>query len=168
MSDREEQLQEQYERQLHQQNLGSQNGSNAPETLKYVSKPEDIDSPVEALEWINSKSTSTANLEKEDVRSKEFVIEYNRVMSTANIPPSYGITGHLRAVIYDDLDEFKTPLSTGDIVELEGFAEVGKESSTRSKEGWATETVTKDTTESIVRDNNKDSKSKGLLGRIRG
>ncbi len=167
MSDREQEIQEQYERQLHQGNLSGQGQTNAPETLKYVSKPEDIESPVEALEWINSKSTSTANLEEEDVRSKEWVIEYNREMSTMDHPPTYGVTGHLRAVMYDDVSEFKEPLSPGDNVELEGYSEIGKEASTRSKDGWATETATRDTKESIVRDENADKNSGGLLARIR-
>jgi len=164
-----EDRQEQYERQLHMNNLQPKQDSNAPETLKYISEPEDVDSPRESLEWINSKSTSTANLETEDVDSKEWVIEYHQLLSRMNTPPKYGIRGHRRAVMYDDPNGYEMPLSQDERLEVEGFAEIGKESSTRSKEGWGTETATKDTTESIVRDNdNTSSGAGGLLGRIRG
>jgi len=168
-SEREKQMQEQYEKQLHQGNLqmGAE-GSNAPETLKYVAKPEDIESPIDNFDWVNSRSTSTTNLEEEDVRSKEWVIEYHRRMSLAQFPPDYGVSGHLRAYVYDDKAEYQHPMSEADKMGLEGFSEVGKESSMRSKDGWATETATRDTTESIVRDENDDGGRGGLLGRIRG
>jgi len=161
-------FEEQREHELHASQLGGgQNGNNAPETLKYVSKPEDIDSPIEALEWINSKSTSTANLDPEDVRSKEWVLEYHQLMARFEHPPEYGLTGHLRAYVFDDKDEFAHPLAPSDMLEVEGYTEIGKESTTRSKDGWATETATRDTRESIVR-NNEDDSGSGLLGRIRG
>jgi len=168
MSKRQEEMQEQFERSIHQGNINSPGDSNAPETLKYVSQPEDIESPVKSLEWINSRSTSTTNLSEEDVRSKEWVIEYHRLMAKAQRPPDYGITGHRRAWVYDDPEEYKMPLSPGDELETEGFSEIGKESSNRSKEGWATETATRDTKESIVRDDSEDDGSSGILGRIRG
>lgn len=166
--DIEKQREKQFERQVHQGNLQQPGDSNAPETLKYVSKPEDIDSPVEALEWINSRSTSTTNLSEEDVRSKEWTIEYHRLMSQMQLPPAYGITGHRRAWVYDDVDEYRMPLDQNEQLETEGFAEVGKESSNRSKDGWATETATKDTKESIMRDDTDEGGSSGLLGKIRG
>jgi len=165
---RDEEMQEQFERSIHQGNINAPGDSNAPETLKYVSKPEDIQSPVEALEWINSRSTSTTNLSQADVRSKEWVIEYHRLMAKAQLPPPYGMTGHLRAWVYDDPNEYQLPLTPGDELETEGFSEIGKESSNRSKEGWATETATRDTKESIVRDDSEESSSGGILSRIRG
>lgn len=164
--DVEEREQKQFERSVHQGNLQMAGESNAPETLKYVSQPEDIDSPVEALEWINSRSTSTTNLSEEDVRSKEWVIEYHRLMSQMERPPSYGVAGHRRAWMYDDVDEFKVPLGPNEELKTEGFAEIGKESSNRSKEGWATETATKDTKESIMRDDTDESGGGGLLSRL--
>lgn len=166
-SQREKEMQEQFERQVHQGNLQGVQDSNAPETLKYVSQPEDIDSPVEALEWINSRSTSTTNLSSEDVRSKEWVIEYHRLMAKLAHPPQYGITGHRRAWVYDDPDEFRMPLGHGKELETEGFSEIGKESSHRSEDGWATETATKDTKESIMRDDTEDNGGGGLLDRFR-
>lgn len=164
-----EREQERYEKGLHQNNLGMPGeDSNAPETLKYVAKPEDIDSPIENFEWVNSRSTSTTNLTEEDVRSKEWVIEYHRRMSLLQHPPDYGVVGHLRAYVYDDADEYALPIDEGGKMGLEGFSEVGKESSMRSKDGWATETATRDTKESIVRDENDSGGRGGLLGRIRG
>lgn len=159
---------EQFKRQVHQGNFQTAEDSNAPETLKYVSKPEDIESPVEALEWINSRSTSTTNLSEEDVRSKEWVIEYHRLMSQMERPPAYGIKRHRRAWVYDSVDEYKEPLGPNEELKTEGFSEIGKESSARSKDGWATETSTKDTKESIMRDDTDESGGGGLLSRIRG
>jgi len=153
---------------LHQGNLGNARGdSNAPETLQYVSQPEDIDSPVESLEWINSKSTSTANLTSDDVMSKKWKLEYSREIATTPYPPAYGIKGHLRAYMYDDKSEYRMPLDTDKKVETEGFMEVGKESNTRSKDGWGVETATKDTQESIVRNDEDKSGGSGILGRFK-
>jgi len=158
---------EQQRRQIHMsQATGPAGDSNAPETLKYVSKPEDIESPIEALEWINSKSTSTANFDPEDVRSKEWVLEYHQLMARMERPPDYGISGHLRAFVYDDVSEYRKPLKPSERLEVEGFTEVGKESSTRSKDGWGVETSTKDTKESIVRGEDQNG-SGGILGRLK-
>lgn len=163
----EEYVDEQRKHELHTGNLhGSSDDTKAPEALKYVSKPEDIDSPIAALEWINSKSTSTANLDPEDVRSKEWVLEYHQLMARMEHPPEYGLTGHLRAYVFDDKEEYRKPLDPTDQLEVEGFTEIGKESTTRSKDGWGTETTLKDTKESIVRDDKEDS-SGGILGRVR-
>lgn len=159
----------QQRRQIHMNQVSGQAGnSNAPETLKYVSQPEDIDSPIEALEWINSKSTSTANFEPEDVRSKEWVLEYHQQIARMERPPTYGVKGHLRAYMYDDAGEFKMPLKAEEQLEVEGFTEVGKESSTRSKDGWGVETSTKDTKESIVRDEEQTGGRGGILGKFTG
>lgn len=138
-----------------------------PETLKYISQPEEeIESPTEALEWINTKSASTANLNKEDVQSKPWILEYHQLLSRMEHPPEYGLSGHLRAWAYDAADEYRDPLSTSEMLDVEGFSEVGKLAITRSKDGWGVETSTKDTKESIVRDG-KESKSglRGLLSR---
>jgi len=59
-----------------------------------------------------------------------------------------------------------TELSTEDLLEIEGYTEIGKEATARSKDGWGVETSTKDTKESIVRGENDESG--GLLGRFRG
>lgn len=157
------------EHQIHTQNLGRPGGQDddkAPQTLKYVSEPEDIDAPIEALEWINSKSASTANLEPEDVRSKEWVLEYFQLLARLEHPPEYGLTGALRAWAYDDKEQFRQPLKPSDRLKTEGFTEVGKEAKTRSKDGWGVETATRDTKESIVRGKEEES-SGGILGRLR-
>lgn len=146
---------------------GQGGNSNAPETLKYISKPEDIETPLEALGWINSKSTSTANLAPEDVDSKKWVLEYHQLLARVIRPPTYGIRGLRRCWAYDDPEAYAEPLEPDDMLEVEGFAEIGKESTTRSKEGWGTETATRDTRESIVRDDKSDSNGGGLLSRFR-
>lgn len=164
--DRQDEIQEQFEKSMHQGNIQMGQDTNAPETLKYVAKPEDIDSPVDPLEWINSRSTSTTNASPEDVRSKEWVIEYHRLMSQFERPPEYGVTGPLRAYVCDSAAENKAPLGPNEQLEVEGYSEIGKESSMRSRDGWATETATRDTTESIVRDENEEGSSSGLLGML--
>ncbi len=168
MSSREEERRQHEEHQIHTQNLGRPEGNEdqAPSTLKYVSEPEDIDAPLDALEWINSKSASTANLEPEDVRSKEWVLEYFQLIARNEYPPEYGLTGPLRAWAYDDSEEYRKPLKPSDRLETEGYTEIGKEAKTRSKDGWGVETATRDTKESIVRGKDDDS-SGGLLGRLR-
>lgn len=165
----EEMRQRQQESERHNQNLARHTDENtkAPETLKYISEPEDsVDSPTNALKWINSKSASTANLSVEDVRSKDWVLEYHQLLARMEHPPEYGLTGHLRAWAYNSRNEYRRPLSSSDLLETEGYTEIGKEATTRSKEGWGVETSTKDTKESIVRDD-KDGGSGGILGRLR-
>lgn len=154
---------------FHQTNLGRMGDDDkAPESLKYISEPEEsVESPTDALEWINSKSASTANLSTDDVRSKDWVLEYHQLLSRMEHPPEYGLTGHLRAWAYDSIDEYRQPLASSDLLETEGYTEIGKEATTRSKEGWGVETSTSNTQESIVRDDKQSSKG-GLLGRIRG
>lgn len=169
MTDRATEIKEQQEHQRHQTNLArpSSDDDTAPETLTYISEPEDIDPGVDALEWINSKSSSTANLTEEDVRSKEWILEIHQLVAPMEHPPEYGLTGHLRAWAYDDREEFKKPRSVTDRMKTEGAKEVARESNTRSKEGWGVETATRDTKESIVRDGDSDGGG-GLLGRLRG
>lgn len=138
----------------------------APETLKFVSQPEDINSPSEALEWINSKSASTTKLSSEDVRSDEWVIQYFQLLARMERPPHYGITGHRRAAIHGDISAFKRPIEPSDKLEFEAFAELGNLNVKKSEEGWNVETSTADTKESIMRkDENKQNN--GILGRFR-
>lgn len=168
MSSRENERRQHEEHQIHTQNLGrpEDQDDTAPQTLKYVSEPEDIEAPIDALEWINSKSASTSNLEPEDVRSKEWVLEYFQLLARLEHPPEYGLKGPLRAWAYDDSEEYRKPLKPSDRLETEGFTEVGKEAKSRSKDGWGVETATKDTKESIVRGKESDS-SGGILGKLR-
>jgi hypothetical protein len=161
-------MSEAQERQLHGGQLqGPAGDSNAPAVLEYTAEPEEIDAPIDELAWFNSKSTSTTNLEEEDIQSKEWVLEYHKEFAAMQRPPNYGIHGHFRAFVYDDTDEWARPIVPTERLEVEGYGEMGKEQSARSKEGWLTETATRDTKESIVRDE-KDSGGGGLLGRIRG
>lgn len=156
-----------FERQVHSSALARKNQErDAPETLKYVSEPEDIDSPAEALAWINSKSASTTNLSNEDVRSEEWVIQYFQLLARMNKPPHYGISGHRRAWAHGDLAAFERPLEPDDKLEFEGFAELGNLTTKKSEDGWGVETSTRDTTESIMRKDDGESKS-GWFGRFR-
>lgn len=161
-----------YERtQLHQSNLGhpQEDDDRAPETLKFIAKPErKVEAPVEGLNWIASKSTSTANFEPEDVRSREWVMEYHSLLSPLEHPPKYGITGHLRAIVFDDFDEYKEPLTPEDYIKMEGMLEVGKENTSRSKRGWGVKETTRDTRESFVHNEDEGRKARsGLLGRLK-
>jgi len=163
-----EQIDEARRQERHDMNLGRAGDQDkTPETLKYISQPEEsVESPTEALAWINSKSASTANLSLEDVRSKDWVLEYHQLLSRMEHPPQYGLAGHLRAWAYDDPTEAREPLSSAQLLETEGYTEIGKEATTRSKEGWGVETSTRDTKESIVRDDKETSG--GILGKLRG
>jgi len=163
-----ERIAEQREHNIHQTNLSAANGdgSNAPETLKYISEKEDIDAPLAPLEWINSKSTSTANLSEEDVRSKEWVLEIHQMLARMDKPPEYGIKGHLRAFVLGSEEAYEHPMSPDERIETEGYTELGKQAFTRSKGGWGTETATRDTKESIVR-GKENGGGGGLLGRFR-
>lgn len=138
----------------------------SPATLQYISEPEDVETPVDAVSWANSKTASTANLSEEDVKSKSWVIEYHQLIGKCAHPPEYGLTGPLRAWAYDDYTEWRTPLDARDDLKLEGFSETAKEAKTRSKDGWGVETATRDTKESIVRGNESESGG-GLLGRFK-
>lgn len=169
MSEAEDERRAAEEHQIHTQNLGRppEQDDEAPATIKYISEQESVESPVEALEWINSKSASTANLSEEDVRSKEWVIEYFQLLAPLEHPPEYGLTGALRAWAYDDPNEYREPLKPSEQIKVEGYSEVGKEANSRSKEGWGVETATKDTKESIVRGKDGKKSGGGILGRLR-
>lgn len=142
-----------------------------PETLKFIAEPDDeVEPPVDGLGWLSGKSISTANFEEEDVRSREWVIEFYALLSQLERPTAEGLSGHRRAWAFDDPDATAEPLSPTEQLQVHGAGEVGKEAATRAKEGWATETGTADTRESIVRnpdDEGQDSRG-GILSRIRG
>lgn len=159
---------EQRDHETHMANL-RQDGravDRAPETLKYISEPEQIDSPSDALEWLNSKAASTTNLSTEDVRSKEWVVEYFQLLARMEMPPPYGLHGHRRGWAYGDVGEFRRPLTPDNKLDIEGFSELGKEASHRSKEGWGVETSTEERKESVLRKDDGKT-SGGLIDRFR-
>jgi len=160
---------EMQERQMHQGNLGAPaKDTNAPETLKFLAENGDEqEPPVDELKWLSTKSTSTAKFSSEDIRSREWIGEIHKEISTMSYPPVYGISGARRAFVYDDVEEFKAPIDASDRLAVEGYGEQAKESATRSEEGWGTEVATRDTKESIVRDE-KESSAGGLWGKIKG
>lgn len=144
----------------------------APETLKFIAEPSDqVDPEVDGLGWLSSKSTSTSRFTPEDTESREWVIEYDILLAKQPYPTQEGLSGHLRAWAANDPSEDKDPLSVADILQVEAAAETGKEASTRAREGWATETATADTRESIVRNEDVDdsgSSRGGLMSKLRG
>lgn len=156
------------EHQVHQQLLSRVNGdTNAPEALKYISEGiEGIDSPSEVLKFINSKATTTTQLSENDVRSKEWVIEYLQLIDQMDRPPHYGVHGTLRAWARGDREAAKEPLEPGDAMEFESFSEMGKLATKKSEGGWGVETATKDTVETLQR---KEERKKGnkILDRFR-
>lgn len=143
----------------------------APEALKYMADPADaVEAPVDGLEWLNSKSTSTSKFTPEDTESREWVIEYDIMLAKQPYPTEEGLSGHLRAWAADDAEAAEDPLSTAEILQIEAAAETGKEASTRAREGWASETALSDTRESIVRNPDDDrggSNRGGLMSRLR-
>lgn len=165
--DIEKQREKQFERQVHQGNLQvGDGGATGPEVLEYVSKLDGVDTPVESVDWMNNPSASTTKLSEEDTKSREWEIEFYLTMAPQGHPPKEGVTGALRAYVYDEPGESKTPLSQEELMELLGYGTTGKDSAKRSEGGWATETSTRDTNESIIRDDNGDGGRSGLLGRF--
>ena len=161
------------DQEVHQLNMQRREDDDrrAPETLKYIADPsEEVEPPVDGLDWVSSKSTSTSNLKEEDVRSREWVIEFMQLLSRLERPTTDGLSGHLRAYAFDDPEETDQPLSPSEKLRIEGAGEVGKEASTRARDGWATETATADTKESIVqtKDDEDGNTRGGLLSSMRG
>jgi hypothetical protein len=166
VEDRREENERERDARVHHAALSRQGSTGAPETLKYVSDPEDLDSPAEALEWINSKSASTTNLDHDDVRSKEWVVEYFQLLARMDKPPHYGVHGWRRAWARGDIDGREEPLEPGDALTFEGFGELGKLTTKKSEDGWGVETSTRDTKESIMRKDEQES-SGGIIDRFR-
>jgi len=163
-----EERQRDREQQLHAQHLAQAGDDDkGPETTRYISE-EEADGPVRGLDWMLSKTASTTNLEDERVEGDEWQIEIAAMLSRAAYPPPYGLTGSWRAWAHDDLDAALPAIDELEDVELEGFKQRGKDARHRSKGGWGVETSTRDTKESIVRDDRETNSSGGLLSRLRG
>lgn len=170
-SDREhrrEERQEQQEHQLHAAQLQTAGeDTDTPRVLEYLSEVDDVaDLRDDSLDQLTSKLASTANLDDETVAGKEWVGELQALLWKCRFPPEYGARGAFRAWMYDDLDEYRDPLSPGDVVEKEGYLHNYTLALTRSKDFKGPEMATKDTKESIVR--GKDKKGGGgILGRLK-
>ncbi|ELZ24899.1 hypothetical protein C475_11700 [Halosimplex carlsbadense 2-9-1] len=160
------------EYQLHGSNLGGNVGDdqNKAEILSQLSEISDLpigeEDPV--MGQLVSQLASTANLSEEDVRSKEWVFEYLRLINEAQYPPSYGITGARRAWVYDDASQHKEALVPEDDATLESFTDNAKRALTRSEDAKVIEESTRSVSESVVRDESQDENggSSGLLGRM--
>lgn len=155
------------EHQLHQANLGRQDGERgAHEILKYISEG-DVDEPSGVLSWFTSKISSTSNLGADDVKSREWRQEYQQLMARMERPPHYGTFGHRRAWARGAREGYREPLEPDDALAFEGYTEAGKMTLHKSKQGWGTETATRDVKESYVRKEDRKEAGGGLLSRFR-
>lgn len=170
-SERELRREEREEQQAHQihasqlQATGAED-TDTPRVLEYISEVDDVaELRDDSLDQLTSKLASTANLDDETVAGKEWVGELQALLWKCRFPPDYGARGAFRAWMYDDLDEYRDPLSPGDVIEKEGYLHNFTLALTRSKGFKGPEMATKDTKESIVR--GKDKKSGGgILERL--
>jgi hypothetical protein len=168
---RQEERERERQHRLHNNNL---KGAAAPdngkaEILKQLSEIDDLpidgDDPV--MGQLTSQLASTANLNGEDIRSKEWVFEYLKLLYLANYPPEYGITGDRRAFVYDDPQEYREPLDEEDQSMVEAYLDNAKRTLTRSEDAKVIEEATRTINESVVRDESDDSGSSGgILGRM--
>lgn len=161
-----EERERQRRQQLHAQALNRPDDDDGPATTRYISE-EDDDAPVDGLSWMLSKTASTTNLSKERVEGDEWELEIATLLSLQAYPPAYGLAGSWRAWAHDDPAADRKPLEQLDRVQTEGFKKRGKDARHRSKDGCGVETSTRDTKESIVRDNREDSGGGGILSRLR-
>lgn len=171
---REEAVQEEYERRLHQQNLSSppreDDESTTAEILRYLSEIDDLpigtDDPI--MGQLVSKLTSTANLTPEQVRSNEWVREYLLILYLCKHPTKEGMHGSDRAWAHDDVSEYREPLSAEDRMAIESFVTSSKLALTRSEDMEAVKESTRTVSESIVNDDSANSNSGGgILGRFK-
>jgi len=169
--DAKEEREKERKHRMHSQNLSGSvgDGQNSAEVLRQLSEIDDLpigeDDPV--MGQLTSTLASTANLSKEDVRSKEWVFEYIRLANEAQYPPQYGITGARRAWMYDDMEEYRMPQDNQDASTTEAFVDNAKRALTRSEDAKVIEESTRTVSESVVRDeSNDDGGSSGLLGRM--
>lgn len=164
--ERREEREKQRQQQLHAQALNRPDDEDGPATTRYISE-EDDDAPVDGLAWMLSKTASTTNLTEERVQGDEWELEIATLLSLQAYPPSYGLTGSWRAWAHADPSADRRPLEQLDRVGVEGFKKRGKDARHRSKDGWGVETSTRDTKESIVRDDREESGGGGILSRLR-
>lgn len=156
---------------MHSQNLSGQieDDQNKAEILSQLSEIDDlpIGSEDPVLGQLTSAIASTTNLGEDDLRSKEWVYEYLRVVHKAPYPPSYGITGARRAFVYDDMNEYREPLDSEDAATVEAFLDNAKRALTRSEDAKVIEESTRTVNESVVKDDTQSSNGgSGILGRM--
>ena len=156
--------------QFHSQNLsGQQDDGEAAEILRYLADIDDLPiakhDPV--MGQLISKLVSTANLTAEQVKSNEWIVEYLLVLYLSKHPPKYGMHGVERAIAHDDPDEDVDYLTAEERMSLESFIQVDKLAFTRSEDFKAVEESTRNVNESVVRDEQNEGGSGGILGKLR-
>lgn len=158
--------------QYHSNNLAApdEQDGEAAEILRYIADVEDlpVDENDEVMQQLVSRLVSTANLSKEQVRSHEWVVEYILVLYLSMNPPKYGLHGHERAIVHDDVNAEREPLEVNQRMMLEAFTTNAKFASTRSEDFKAVEETTRNVQESVVHDEEgQGSDSGGIMGMIR-
>jgi len=164
--------QREFERSIHQQNVGA--GMQAPEDegtaeiLRYLSDVDDLpisqDDPI--MGQLISKITSTANLSAEEVKSNKWVREYILILYLCKYPDTEGMHSDNRAWAHDDINAYRQPLTPEKRAELEAFVTTSNLALSRSEDGFATKESTRTVSESIVNDNKDDGGGGGILGRL--
>jgi len=158
----------QREFQLHQQNLGQsgQGSREAAEALRYLSEIDDlpVDKDDAVMGQLVSKLMSTANLDADDLRSNEWVMEYLLLGWLARKPTEEGVHGALRAYVHDDRSAAIKPLTPEERLQVETFIGLpAKMAQSRSEDMSAIKEVMRNRDESFVH-NDDDDEGGGLLG----
>jgi len=167
--------QERYEQQrrdqYHTGNLqgqGQQQGE-AAQVLSALSEIDDLpmspqDDPV--MGQLISKLTSTANLTEEEVRSNEWVREYILILYLCQFPTDDGCHSEWRGWAHGDESEERAPLHPKKRAMLETLVSTSKLALSRSEDAKVIEEGTRDVSESVLSEPDKDNSSGGLLGKL--
>lgn len=158
---------------IHQSQLAEQpqQDGDAAEILRYLADIEDlpVDEDDTVMRQLISRLVSTANLNSDQVRSHEWVVEYILVLYLSMFPPKYGLHGHERAIVHDDASADTEPMDTQRRMMLEAFVTNAKLASTRSEDFKAVEETTRNVSESVVHEQDGEGSGRGgILGLIGG
>lgn len=152
---------------MHARNLSTQGKDDNPKTLEYLAEtdegPELRD---DSLDHLLHKNISTANLTEAEVRGIEWENEIAMLRRLQEYPPTYGITGYLRAFAFQDIDAYREPIDSIERIKQQGLGTLSKLAATRSEEFIGVDTSTRDTQETIVNDSESDD-SGGMVRRWR-
>lgn len=171
-----QQAREHYKKQrrqpYHQQNLqGQDTKGETAEILTTLSKNEDL--PIEpqddeVMGQLISELTSTANLTPEQVRSNEWVREYILILYLSKFPTPEGCHTSWRGWSHGDSSEAREPMQPEERMKWETLVSTSKLALSRSEGAKVIEEGTRNVSESIVNEENDESSSGGILGKLRG
>lgn len=158
---------EQRRTELLAESLRRKQDTNDPKVLEFLSLIDDgPELSDDSLDYLLSKTVSTANLSAEQVRGFEWRAELALLRRRQAHPPKHGLTGILRAVAFDDPKEAKEPLSAEEIIKHEGVGTLASLAATRSQDFEAVEKSTRHTSETFVNDG-EEGLTGGALSRFR-